>query len=88
MRIYIYVCKHTYVNEHTPDTFSSSRVSRLPPCAAGPIIFITLGILGIILWGSMDKECDAMYSATYGMLFVIFKIQVRACVRACVRVCV
>jgi len=42
----------------------------------GPCIYITLGILGIILWASMDAECDDMYSETYGMLFVVFKIQV------------
>lgn len=41
-----------------------------------PIIYITLGILGIILWSTMDAECNAMYAASYGMLFVIFKIQV------------
>ena len=45
--------------------------------SAGPCIYITLGILGIILWASMDAECDDMYSETYGMLFVVFKIQVR-----------
>ena len=44
--------------------------------SAGPCIYITLGILGIILWASMDAECDDMYSETYGMLFVVFKIQV------------
>lgn len=42
----------------------------------GPVIYITLGILGIILWASMDAECDSEYSEHYGMLFVIFKIQV------------
>jgi hypothetical protein len=41
-----------------------------------PCIYITLGILGIILWSTMDAECDEMYSVSYGMLFVIFKIQV------------
>jgi hypothetical protein len=41
-----------------------------------PVIYITLGILGIILWSGMDAECDALYSASYGMLFVVFKIQV------------
>jgi hypothetical protein len=35
----------------------------------------------------MDKECDAVYSEIYGMLFVIFKIQV-LCVGVCVCVCV
>lgn len=42
----------------------------------GPVIYITLGILGIILWSTMDAECDSLYSETYGMLYIIFKIQV------------
>jgi len=41
-----------------------------------PVIYITLGILGIILWSGMDAECDELYSTSYGMLFVVFKIQV------------
>ena len=41
-----------------------------------PIIYITLGILGIILWSTMDGECEVFYSTETGMLFVIFKIQV------------
>jgi len=42
----------------------------------GPVIYITLGILGIILWSTMDAECDSLYSESFGMLFIIFKIQV------------
>lgn len=42
----------------------------------GPIIYITLGILGIILWAGMSEECAAEYSSEYSMLFVVFKIQV------------
>jgi hypothetical protein len=41
-----------------------------------PVIYITLGILGIILWSTMSEDCALTYSETNGMLFVIFKIQV------------
>jgi hypothetical protein len=42
----------------------------------GPILYITLGILGIILWATMDDSCGKWYEANAGLLFIVFKIQV------------
>ena len=42
----------------------------------GPILYVVLGILGILMWAQMTDGCASTYSSTYGLLFVIFKIQV------------
>jgi len=42
----------------------------------GPILYIVLGVLGIILWATMDNSCADWYAHNTGMLLVIFKIQV------------
>jgi len=55
------------VGWEVPDLFLS-----LP----GPVLYITLGILGIVLWAQMDEACSSMYAESFGMLFVVFKIQV------------
>jgi len=44
----------------------------LPP----PLLMVTLGILGIVLWSGMDEECDAFYDTNHGLLLVIFHLQV------------
>ncbi|EKX40434.1 hypothetical protein GUITHDRAFT_164665 [Guillardia theta CCMP2712] len=41
-----------------------------------PIIYITLGVLGIVLWANMSEQCDTFYAQNHGMLLVIFHIQV------------
>lgn len=42
----------------------------------GPILYITLGVLGIVLWATMDASCSDWYEANTGLLFLVFKIQV------------
>jgi len=42
----------------------------------GPLLYITLAILGITLWGGMTDECGDFYSEDHNLLFTIFKIQV------------
>jgi hypothetical protein len=42
----------------------------------GPILFVTLGVLGIVLWGGMTDECDVFYAENHGLLLGVFHIQV------------
>ncbi len=41
-----------------------------------PILFVTLGILGIVLWGGMTDECDVFYAENHGLLLGVFHLQV------------
>jgi hypothetical protein len=41
-----------------------------------PILYLTLGILGINIWASMSEECDAFYSEEHGLLLAVFHVQV------------
>jgi hypothetical protein len=43
---------------------------------AAPCSYIALGTMGILLWYSMPVPCAASYAASYGLLLIIFKIQV------------
>ena len=43
---------------------------------ASPVLYVVLGIFGIILWATMSSGCSGTYESKYGLLFVIFKIQV------------
>lgn len=54
---------------------------EIPPALLsfpGPVLYVVLGILGILLWVNMSDACDATYSGSYFLLYVIFKIQVSA----------
>ena len=42
----------------------------------GPILFVTLGVLGIVLWSGMTDECDVFYAENHGLLLGVFHIQV------------
>jgi tryptophan-rich sensory protein len=42
----------------------------------GPVLYVVLGILGILLWANMTDACDTTYSGSYLLLYVVFKIQV------------
>jgi len=42
----------------------------------GPILYIVLGVLGWVLWLTMDASCVSYYEASAGLLFIIFKVQV------------
>jgi hypothetical protein len=42
----------------------------------GPILYIVLGVMGIVLWASMTEECDTFYTAEHSLLIVMFHIQV------------
>lgn len=42
----------------------------------GPILYIVLGVLGIVLWATMDAGCVGYYEHNVGLLFIIFKVQV------------
>lgn len=42
----------------------------------GPVAYIVLGVLGIILWAGMDSSCDSFYDSNHFLLYTIFKIQV------------
>ena len=42
----------------------------------GPVLYIVLGILGIVLWATMSDDCAGYYANTTGLLFISFKIQV------------
>ena len=42
----------------------------------GPILFVTLGVLGIVLWGGMTDECDVFYAENHGLLLGVFHLQV------------
>jgi len=52
--------------------FDTAIFTALPP----PLLYITLGILGIVLWANMTEECDDFYSDSHGLLLGIFHIQV------------
>jgi len=52
--------------------FDTAIFTALPP----PVLYITFGILGIVLWANMTEECGDFYSGSHGLLFVIFHIQV------------
>jgi hypothetical protein len=52
--------------------FDTSIFTTLP----GPALFLTLGILGIVLWANMTQACDEYYSSNNGLLLGIFHIQV------------
>jgi len=52
--------------------FDTSIFTAMPP----PVLYVTLGVLGIVLWANMTAECDAFYSQTHGLLIGIFHIQV------------
>lgn len=41
-----------------------------------PLLNVTLGILGIVLWSGMTEECSAFYDTNHGLLLVIFHLQV------------
>ena len=41
-----------------------------------PLINVTLGVLGLALWGGMDSDCATFYWENYAMLLVIFYIQI------------
>eukprot|EP00293_Proteomonas_sulcata_P015737 CAMPEP_0184289820 /NCGR_PEP_ID=MMETSP1049-20130417/2190_1 /TAXON_ID=77928 /ORGANISM="Proteomonas sulcata, Strain CCMP704" /LENGTH=229 /DNA_ID=CAMNT_0026596759 /DNA_START=11 /DNA_END=700 /DNA_ORIENTATION=- len=41
-----------------------------------PLIMVTLGVLGIILWAGMEESCDSFYSESHAQLLVLFRIQV------------
>jgi len=41
-----------------------------------PLLMVTLGVLGIMLWSGMTEECDAFYATNHGLLLVIFHLQV------------
>ena len=43
---------------------------------AAPCSYIALGTLGILLWYNMPVPCAASCAASYGLLLIIFKIQV------------
>jgi len=42
----------------------------------GPVLYVVLGIFGILLWAQMSDGCAGTYASSYGLLFIIFKIQV------------
>ena len=42
----------------------------------GPVCYIVLFVLGVVLWAGMAPECDAVYSRDYFLLHLIFKVQV------------
>jgi hypothetical protein len=52
--------------------FDTAIFTALPP----PVLYITLGILGIVLWANMTEECDTYYDTNHGLLVGIFHIQV------------
>ena len=60
--------------------FDTAIFTALPP----PVLYVTLGILGIVLWANMTEECDDFYGANHGLLLGIFHIQ--GCIRAPSRV--
>jgi len=45
----------------------------------GPVLYVVLGVLGIMLWVNMTDACASSYAGSYFLLFIIFKIQVCAC---------
>mmetsp|Transcript_82649 Transcript_82649/g.134009 ORF Transcript_82649/g.134009 Transcript_82649/m.134009 type:complete len:512 (-) Transcript_82649:271-1806(-) len=52
---------------------------EIPPVALalpGPILYIVLGVLGIVLWVTMDASCKSYYTSNAGLLFIVFKVQV------------
>ena len=52
---------------------------EIPPVALalpGPVLYIVLGVLGIVLWATMDDACGKWYEDNTGLLFIVFKIQV------------
>jgi len=42
----------------------------------GPILYIVLGVLGWVLWFTMEDSCTSYYETSVFLLFVIFRIQV------------
>lgn len=42
----------------------------------GPILYIVLGVLGWVLWLTMEASCVSYYESSVFLLFVIFRIQV------------
>jgi len=52
--------------------FDTAIFTALPP----PILYITLGILGIVLWANMTELCDTYYETHHPLLLGIFHIQV------------
>lgn len=46
--------------------------TSLPP----PALYITFGILGIVLWANMTEECDSYYQDSHGLLLAIFHVQI------------
>ena len=42
----------------------------------GPVCYIVLFVLGVVLWAGMAPECDAVYSTDYFLLYLVFKVQV------------
>jgi len=41
-----------------------------------PLLMVTLGVLGIVLWSGMTEECDAFYATNHGLLLIVFHLQV------------
>ena len=52
--------------------FDTAIFTALPP----PILYVTLGILGIVLWANMTELCDTYYETHHPLLLGIFHIQV------------
>ena len=42
----------------------------------GPVCFIVLGVLGVVLWATMSPACDARFAQQYLLLLVVFRVQV------------
>lgn len=41
-----------------------------------PVIQVTLAVLGIIMWATMEESCEEFYSSNHSQLLVLFRIQV------------
>jgi hypothetical protein len=52
--------------------FDTAIFTALPP----PVLYITLGVLGIVLWANMTEQCDDYYAKATPLLLGIFHIQV------------
>ena len=55
---------------------SSLRMVDMFLSVPAPLLMVTLGVIGLALWGGMADECFDMYWENYAMLVVVFFIQV------------
>ena len=52
------------------------RVLDMLLAIPSPLVMVVLGVIGLALWGGMEDECADFYWANFGMVLLVFYVQV------------